>query len=316
MITVVGEALVDLVQAAEAPFAPTEHPGGSPANVATALARLEAPVTLITQLGEDRLGRLVREHLVASGVRLQLTPGAAGATSTAVATLDRSGGARYDFRIRWDLPAPPAIPGGSRCLHTGSIATGLDPGAEAVEELLAREREAGTVTISLDPNVRPALLGSRDQARERIERQVALADVVKVSEEDLDWLHPSHSPVDLARHWQRSGPAVVVVTLGGAGSVAVTRTGTTYRPAPPVTVADTVGAGDAFTAGLLHWLGLAGLLGGDRRDALRALGSGDACRMLDAAARVAAFTCTRPGADPPTLRELLAFRPQGRLATA
>ncbi|MGW7251204.1 carbohydrate kinase [Streptomyces decoyicus] len=315
MITVVGEALVDLVHAAGAPSAPTEHPGGSPANVATALARLEVPVTLITQLGQDRLGRLVREHLTAAGVRLRLTPGAANATSTAIATLDRSGGARYDFGISWDLPAPPTLPGGSRCLHTGSIATGLDPGAGAVEELLARERDAGAVTLSLDPNVRPALLGSRDRARDRIERQIALADVVKVSEEDLAWLDPARSPVDLARRWQRSGPALVVVTLGGGGSLAVTRSGTTFRPAPPVTVTDTVGAGDAFTAGLLHWLDLAGLLGGDRRDALRALGRGHACRMLDAAARVAAFTCTRPGADPPTLRELRAFQPQGQLAT-
>ncbi|MER5969216.1 carbohydrate kinase [Streptomyces sp. NPDC002055] len=289
-----------------------DHPGGSPANVAVGLARLGAPVTLITQLGEDANGRLLRDHLAASAVPVTVAPGPATATSTATAFLDAQGAARYDFRVTWDLPAPPDLPTGTRCLHTGSLATALDPGAEAIEELLTRTRaEARGITISLDPNVRPALLPARDTARARIERQVALADIVKVSEEDVAWLYPEQDVTAVARRWQRTGPALVVVTLGGAGSLAVTATHTVRRPAPSITVADTVGAGDAFTAGMLHWLDGAELLGGTSDDApasLRTLGPDELAALLDLAATTAALTCTRPGANPPTRGELEDFR--------
>jgi fructokinase len=310
MITVVGECLVDLVHRAESPSVPTQHPGGSPANVAVGLGRLRTPVTLVTQLGDHMHGQLLRDHLTASGVHVRAVSGpsvSATATSTATAVLDNHGAASYDFRITWDLPTPPEVPVGTTCLHTGSLATALNPGARAVEQLIARQRAIGTATVSLDPNIRPALLPSRDEARSRVERQVALADIVKVSEEDLAWLFPGRAPADIAERWQRTGPAIVVVTLGSAGSLAVTRTETVRRPAPTVTVADTVGAGDAFTAGMLRRLDLAGLLGGTRRAALRDISPQDTVRLLDAAATVAAFTCTRPGANPPTLQELQDF---------
>ncbi|MFF3765869.1 carbohydrate kinase [Streptomyces sp. NPDC001922] len=297
--------------------AAVDHPGGSPANVAVGLARLGAPVTLITQLGEDANGRLLRDHLAASAVPVTLAPGPATATSTATAFLDAQGAARYDFRVTWDLPAPPDLPAGTRCLHTGSLATALDPGAEVIEELLTRIRaEARGITISLDPNVRPALLPARDTARARIERQVALADIVKVSEEDVAWLYPEQDVTAVAHRWQHTGPALVVVTLGGAGSLAVTATHTVRSPAPSITVADTVGAGDAFTAGMLHWLDGAGLLGGGTDEGqaagpsagLRALGPDELADLLDLAATTAALTCTRPGANPPTRGELEDFR--------
>jgi fructokinase len=156
----------------------------------------------------------------------------------------------------------------------------------------------------LDPNIRPALLPSRELARARTERQVALCDIVKVSEEDLEWLYPGRAPDDIATSWQRTGPALVVVTLGGAGCLAVTQADIAQQPSPAVRVADTVGAGDAFTAGMLHWLYGADLLGGDRRDALHGISRQDVMRLLGMATTVAAVTCTRPGADPPTLAEL------------
>ncbi|WP_405730706.1 carbohydrate kinase [Streptomyces sp. NBC_01537] len=305
MITVVGESLVDVVRPAGATQDRSAHPGGSPANVSVGLGRLGAPVTLITQFGDDDHGRLLRDHLTASGVVVRLVPGSP-VTSTATAVLDGHGAASYTFRLTWDPQALPDPADGTRCLHTGSLATSLDPGAEAVEELLVRQRAAGTVTISLDPNIRPALLPSQELARSRTERQVALADIVKVSEEDLDWLYPGRDPQDIATSWQRTGPALVVVTLGGAGSLAVTQTGIAHRTAPAIQVADTVGAGDSFSAGMLHWLYTAGLLGGDRREALRAISHQDVMRLLGTATTAAAITCTRPGANPPTLQELRA----------
>lgn len=306
MITVVGESLVDVVRAAGAVRDGSAHPGGSPANVSVGLARLGTPVTLITQFGDDDHGRLLGDHLAASGVRVRRVPGSP-LTSTATAVLDEHGAARYAFRLTWDLTAPPEPAEGTRCLHTGSLATSLDPGARAVEELLARQRAEGSATISLDPNIRPALLPSRELARSRTERQVAHADIVKVSEEDLQWLYPGRAPVDIARSWQRTGPALVIVTLGGAGSLAVTREDIVRQPSPVIRVADTVGAGDAFTAGMLHWLYDADLLGGGHRDALRGIGRRDVTQLLDMATSTAAVTCTRPGADPPTLPELHAW---------
>ncbi|UYQ60700.1 carbohydrate kinase family protein [Streptomyces peucetius] len=306
MITVVGESLVDVVRAAGAVRDGSAHPGGSPANVSVGLARLGAPVTLITQFGDDDNGRLLGDHLAASGVRVRRVPSSA-LTSTATAVLDEHGAARYVFRLAWDLPAPPEPAEGTRCLHTGSLATSLDPGARAVEELLAQQRAEGSATISLDPNIRPALLPSRELARSRTERQVAHADIVKVSEEDLQWLYPGLAPYDIARSWQRTGPALVIVTLGAAGSLAVTQGDIVRQPSPVIRVADTVGAGDAFTAGMLHWLYDADLLGGDRRDALRGIDRQDVTQLLDMATTTAAVTCTRPGADPPTLLELHAW---------
>ncbi|MBA2946889.1 carbohydrate kinase family protein [Streptomyces himalayensis] len=305
MITVVGESLVDLVRPAGATRDPSAHPGGSPANVSVGLARLGTPVTLVTHFGEDDHGQLLHEHLTDSGVSVRRVPGSPR-TSTATAALDEHGAAHYAFRLTWDLPEPPEPAAGTRCLHTGSLATSLDPGAGVVEKLLARQRSEGAVTISLDPNVRPVLLPSREQARSRTEFQVGLADIVKVSEEDLAWLYPGRAPEEIATSWQRTGPALVVVTLGAAGSLAVTRDGIIRRPAPAVSVADTVGAGDSFTAAMLHRLYDAGLLGGDRRAALHGIGREDVTRLLDLAATAAAITCTRFGAEPPTLPELRA----------
>lgn len=305
MITVVGEALVDLVGAADRPRDFTALPGGSPANVAVGLGRLGREVTLATHLGDDTLGGLVRGHLEGSGVDLRPLAGAPAPTSLAVATVDGEGRADYDFRITWDVEAPPTPGPGCLAVHTGSLATALAPGADAVEAFLAAERARGAVTLSLDPNVRPSLLPERREVVARVERQVAMVDVVKVSAEDLGWLYPGARDTDVARRWLASGPALVVVTLGGAGAYGVTAAAGEVRvAAPEVDVVDTVGAGDAFTAGLLDRLGRAGLLGGGNRARLAALGRAGLEQALRAASLVAALTCTRQGAEPPTRAEV------------
>ncbi|QUW84513.1 carbohydrate kinase [Streptomyces mirabilis] len=311
---VIGEALVDIIAGPDGPR--RSHPGGSPANVALGLGRLGHPVRLATRLGNDPHGRLVREHLEGSGV--ELAPGSVvgTATSTATAVLDDTGAANYAFDLTWALPAaveeslrdgPPAH------VHTGSIATALAPGADQVLSALHGLR--ASATVSYDPNLRPALLRSAEQERERVEQLVALSDVVKASEEDLAWLHPDVAPDRTAARWARNGPALVVLTLGADGARAWWRHGCQDIAPLPVRVTDTVGAGDAFMAGLTSGLLHAGLLGAGpeaeaatARAALRAATETDRLptalgAALAVAARAAALTCAREGANPPPLQQ-------------
>lgn len=302
MITVVGEALLDLVaEPGGRSFA--AHPGGSPANVAVGLARLGTPVTLGTQLGDDLPGELVSKHLADSGVPVHRLPARTESSSLAFAAVDEAGVASYDFRIAWDITEP-RLAAGTRCVHTGSIAMALQPGADAVEHLLATERARGEATLSLDPNIRPSLLTTPRAERARVERQVKLADVVKASSEDLAWLYPNQNPTDVARSWAETGSALVIVTLGEHGAFGVCADGEVTRNAPVMDIADTVGAGDAFTAGMLDRLDAAGLLGGAHRDALAGITTAALTDVLDFALTVATITCTRAGANPPTRAEL------------
>jgi fructokinase len=302
MFVVVGEALIDLVgQRGGRTLA--AHPGGSPANVALGLARLGVPVTLKTRLGRDAFGEMISAHLEASGVRVDGGPEEGVSTSLAIATL-AAGIASYDFRIDWDLEALAPLPIETRCLHTGSLATALPPGNASVVDLVEREHKRGRVTVSYDPNVRPALLGDAARARPDIERLVALSDVVKASDEDLRWLYPDRPDEDVAQAWLASGAALVVVTRGGAGVYAVSAGLELHRRAVPLDLVDTVGAGDSFTSGLLDGLHRADLVGAARRDALAAIDEATLGSVVDAAALIAAITCSRPGADPPTRAEV------------
>jgi fructokinase len=302
VFVVVGEVLVDLVgQRGSRTF--VAHPGGSPANVALGLARLGNPVTLVTRLGADPFGDMVSTHLQASGVRVDADFDPDARTSLAVATLS-AGSAIYDFRIEWDVRDLEPLPVEARWLHTGSLATALPPGSDEVVALVEDERRRGRVTISYDPNVRPALLGTPEETQPGIEHLVALSDVVKVSDEDLTWLYPDRRDEDVAREWLALGPALVVVTRGGQGVFAVTAGLELRRPATPIDLVDTVGAGDSFTSGLLDGLRRADLIGGRRRDALAAIDESSLASVLDTASLIAAITCSRPGADPPTRAEV------------
>jgi len=302
---VIGEALIDVVRAQDG--TEHEHPGGSPANVAIGLGRLGRRVGLLTWLGDDAGGDAVRAHLHASDVVVLTGDRVAARTSRATAHLDATGAATYEFDLEWDLPA--TFGGGDDAgddpvvVHTGSIATVLQPGGAAVERILEQSR--ATSTLTYDPNLRPALMGSAADTRPVVERLVRLADVVKVSDEDLAWLHPGVAPAEIAEAWSRSGPALVVVTHGGEGAFACTAAGARISvAAPSVTVADTVGAGDSFMSGLIDGLWSAGLLGADRRAALHEIDAGTLEAILARCARIAAITVSRAGANPPTLAEL------------
>lgn len=299
---VVGEALVDVVERPDGERA--EHPGGSPANVALGLSRLGRRADLLTWLAPDTHGDLVRAHLEASGVHVLTGDQHPRSTPLATATLDAEGAATYVFDLTWELPSTwDEEPGDPVVVHTGSIAAVLQPGGDAVARLVEQRRAVATVTY--DPNLRPALMGSPEQALPAVERLVALADVVKVSDEDLAWLHPGIPLAEIARDWLTRGPAVVVVTLGGDGAYAVTADGVELTvDAVRVEVADTVGAGDSFMSGLIDGLWTAGLLGAGARPALRAVDATVLQQVLARCVRIAAITVSRAGANPPSSAEL------------
>ena len=301
-ITCVGESLIDIIRPAD-DTAPIEHVGGSPANVALALGRLGHDVHLLTWIGPDARGSRIAQHLADSGVTLLAGSHNAARTSTAAAQLGADGAAQYTFDIEWDLPSPvPTLPAGNDCLHIGSIGAVLEPGGSKVLALCEQQR-LGQL-ISFDPNIRPALMGSPEAVRARTETLVSLSDVVKLSDEDAAWLYPDLTPEQVAESWLGRGPALVAVTLGGLGALAATVEGLVRIEAPQVAVADTVGAGDTFSAGLMDALARRGQLRLDARPALHALHREDAEQVLTHAAQLAAVTVTRPGANPPWESEL------------
>jgi len=313
VIAVLGEAVVDLVEQGSGLY--RAQPGGSPLNVAVGLGRLGRPVALHARISGDAFGRMFRRHLEASGVEDRALVAASEPSTLAVASVDPAGVASYDFWVngtadwQWtaaELAGP--LPGDVVALHTGSMALEVEPGASRVLDLLHRERARGRTMISYDPNVRLARHGPAERGRRRVEEVVRLADLVKVSADDLAWLHPGQDPQQAALSWVAgTGPSLVVVTLGVAGALAVTAGGVRQRrPAQQVEVVDTVGAGDAFAAGLLDWLAGAGALGPAGRTVLAGLDAAELAALLDHASLVAALTCARPGADPPTRAEVQA----------
>ncbi|MER7517731.1 carbohydrate kinase [Streptomyces sp. NPDC126499] len=307
-VAVLGECVADAFVAPDATGGTGLRldvlPGGGPANTAVALARLGTPTHLVARLSGDVFGGLFRRRLAASGVRTDLCPDAAEPSTLAVADLGPDGAAVYSFHAEntadWQWTRQELAPvrrAAPACLHTGSLALVRAPGAAAVEELLAELRP--TTTISLDPNVRPLLVAPA-RYRARLPHWCALADVLRLSEDDLAHLHPGTAPEAACDTWHRAGVPLVVVTLGGAGALVSYDGVRTHVPAPPVDVVDTVGAGDAFTAGLLHRLHTAGALGG-RLDALAPALLHEAVAF---GTRVAATTCTVRGANPPWAQDL------------
>lgn len=298
MFTIVGEALIDVVVPAGGQ-PPAEYVGGSSANVAIGLGRLGRAVELVSQVGADERGQRVLRALERDGVSTAEVRVGPSPTATATATLDAAGVATYRFDLHWD-PGELSCPPRTRVVHTGSLATVVEPGASATVELL--KSVADHLLVTYDPNCRPAVLGEADQERAGIEATVELAHVVKVSDEDLAWLYPGEDVRAVAERWLARGPALVIVTCGGKGALALGRGGSAHQPAPVVDVVDTVGAGDSFTAALLHALAdQPALAPAD----VAALDSARLSTILRSAVVAAAVTCTRAGANPPTLDELL-----------
>lgn len=307
---VIGECLVDVVHSETQ--APKAHVGGSPFNVAVGLARLDHDVLFAGRRGDDEHGRMIARSLRAQGITSVLEPDDTP-TSVAKAFLDPTGQASYEFTLDWTLPPAEELDrligghtaqAGLDLLHAGSIGAMLRPGESAVRELLTRRRE--TATISYDPNYRPSIIPNREQARGQVEECIALADVVQASSDDVDLLYPERSYEETMRAWAELGPALIILTRGASGALALAESGTAEVPAVGVDVADTVGAGDSFMAAVLSSLRGLGLLGASQRAALRGITAEQVHGVLTAAAQAAAITSSRFGAQPPTAEELRA----------
>jgi fructokinase len=297
---VVGEALIDIVDTGMPNHRTKATPGGSPANVAVGLARLGVPTELITRLGTDPYGDQLGAHLAGNGVRLatgSVDPGFR--TSTATATLDPQGVASYTFDISWDLPML-ASNQGCAAVHTGSIATVLEPGAKAIRDFLGALADQ-PVTVTFDPNARPTLTPDPKVTWTAVCALAALSDLVKLSDEDCAFLRAGSSLEEIAAELLTADRTrCVVVTRGGDGAIGITRTARVDVPAPKIEVVDTVGAGDSFMSALIAGLHTRGLLGEVR---LEGLDKETLRQVVDYAAKAAAITCTRHGADPPNVTE-------------
>jgi fructokinase len=312
LITVVGESLVDVV-ARTGNGELTVHPGGSAANVAVALSRLGQRTALVTQIGADDHGALIRAHLERNGVEVILAGPASQPTNRALATLDAHGAATYEFDLSWDVRGL-RLAEGSAAVHVGSLGVVLAPGGEQVLRLAESVCRRGDAVTSYDPNVRPSVTPDRQQVAATVVRAAASAHIVKMSHEDLAFLFPSTTPAQLAARLIGDGwpTQLLVVTKGPDGAEAVTRGARWSVPAVPVVVVDTVGAGDTFTAALLAGLADSGLLS-PAALAAGVAGEQDVLReIVGRALAAAALTCTRPGADPPTADELRRFLAQTR----
>jgi fructokinase len=307
VITVIGEALVDLVP----DRATREHraiPGGSPFNVAVGLARLGNRTSLMARFADDHYGRLLRGAAAAEGIDLASAPHAAERSSVATASVGDGGVATYEFDMdgtadwQWTAAELRELSPATEVLHFGSIASWSPPGAARIADLAGELRAGCRVLISYDPNVRPAVMGMRERGARLVEQGVRRAHVVKASREDVEWLYPEFAVEDVAARWSRLGAKLVVVTHGADGATAYRRTGEPVRrPGRRVTVVDTIGAGDAFTSGLLTGLVRRRL---HRDGRLGGISDGTLADIIDEAILVAAITCEREGADPPRLEQL------------
>ncbi|THD81551.1 carbohydrate kinase [Aliigemmobacter aestuarii] len=312
MILSCGEALIDMLPRVttegEAAFAP--YAGGAVFNTAIALGRLGAPSAFFSGVSTDMLGEILAETLRASKVDTRFLARSERPTTVAFVQLV-NGQATYAFydeatagrMLSVDqLPDLPAgdLPDRVDALFFGGISLVNDPAAATYEALQARE--AGARVTMIDPNIRPGFIAGREaDYRARIGRMIARADIVKLSDEDLHWLEGPGELTDLARGILARGPKVVFVTEGADGARAVTAAHDRRAPARRVTVADTVGAGDTFNAGVLAALHEAGAL---TKPAIADLPAATLDAALDLGIRAAAVTVSRPGANPPWRAEL------------
>lgn len=307
MILSCGEALIDMLPRTstegEACFAP--YAGGAVFNTAIALGRLGAPSAFFSGVSNDMLGEILADTLTASKVDTRYLARSDRPTTVAFVKLvnGQATYAFYDEATAGRMLSPdqlPDLPDSVSTLFFGGISLVNDPAASTYEALQARE--ATTRVTMIDPNIRPGFIaGKEDAYRARIERMIARADIVKLSDEDLHWLMGTGDLTTLARAILYKGPKVVFITEGAAGARAVTATQDRFFGATRVTVADTVGAGDTFNAGALAALHAAGALS---KAALASLSDATLDAALSLGTRAAAITVSRPGANPPWSHEL------------
>jgi fructokinase len=313
VIVVVGEALIDLVVSPDGRV--DARPGGSPYNAARSLARLGVETTFLGRLARDGLGRLLRDRLAAEGAAIGVPEPSSRPSTLAVATLDEAGSADYAFYLDGTAGADldyealkkalkKALPADATALHVGDLGLVMEPVGAAIERLIRSDVPAD-VLVLLDPNCRPSAVADHEAYRRRIGVIARRADIVKASTEDLAYLYPDMPPEEAAKALLDCGPSLVLVTDGPRPARAFLVDSILAEEVPSVTVVDTIGAGDAFGGGFLAWWTAHGL---GQADLGRPAPTRDALvgKALRAAVAGAALTCTRAGADPPTLAELQA----------
>jgi fructokinase len=296
-VWVTGEVLIDLIPNGSERKSII---GGGPANTAKALSRLGIDTQFIDGISTDYFGQMAKGELVSAGVKLDYVKFSDKPTCLAIVSLSDSGSASYEFVIAntatfdftsdW-LPNPqserPSL------LHIGTLATAIEPGAAVLFEWA--QSVAKVAPIVFDPNIRPAVISDRDQYVKQVERWVSISSAVKVSDEDIRWLYPSLEIEQVVNNWLAKGPSLVVVTYGDEG-LAGYRVGEKVSvDAIKVVVADTVGAGDTVGAILVEAI---------VKDGMNTLSGVRLEMMLKRAAKAAAITVSRSGANPPTLKEI------------
>lgn len=316
MIVVGGEALIDLVpavplestvDAALAPLRPM--PGGGPYNVAITVGRLGDPVRFVSRLSTDGFGDALLRRLQASNVDVSMVRRGPEPTTLAVAGIGPDGSARYSFHVEGTadrlVSDPGELPAEVTTLSLGTLSLLLEPGATTYETMLRRHARRGGLTV-LDPNIRPVLVSDPDAHRARFVSWLPDIGLLKLSVEDARWLGglPAGEPVEaLVRAWLNKGPAAAVLTRGAEGLAAIPADGELVEvPAAPAVVVDTIGAGDTVHGALLHWLYRKGI---SATAPLRAVSASDWNEALSFAARAAAVTVSRAGAEPPYLDEIM-----------
>lgn len=284
----------------------TVAPGGSPYNVARALGRLRANPYFLCPFSTDRFGRALKKTAEESGVDLSIAPEVdALSTLGFVTTRPSDGKVEYAFYTEGTAGLAlrpeilPATPDSVRALHVGSFSLGTEPFASAVDRLLDREKDR--LLVSVDPNIRPFLIDDRDAFEARLDRVIARSDVLKISDEDLEWLRPGQDQERYCDELLDRGLRLVVVTRGEKGALGKTRAVRAEIEGAQVEIADTVGAGDTFQAGLLFGLAQRGAL---RKKGPDDLSVEDLTGLLKFANLAAAKNCERVGCNPPTLKEM------------
>lgn len=301
MILCAGESLIDMVPQ-DGAFRPLA--GGSVYNTAIALGRLGEPVAYLWPISRDPFGEVLLRPLAEAGVNTDLCPRTDRLTTLALVTLI-GGEARYSFYDEGSagrMLAPqdiPALPDQIEALFAGGISLVPDPCGAAIESLIARDGDR--LPVMLDPNIRPFFIADADAYRARLSRLIARTDIVKLSGDDLEWLYPGVAADDAARRVLAQGPRLVLQTGGAAGARAHWAGDPVSASAIRTTVADTIGAGDTFNAGVLASLRRQGVLS---KTGLAAITAAQIAAALTLGAQAAAITVSRPGANPPWAHEM------------